>query len=91
MRGLTYTEAALQALGRVEPKGVRRQIAKKIETLAGDPYQSGAKKMRGRSSGGDAIFRIRVGDYRVLYAVRAGRGVIVLDVGHRREVYRRRR
>jgi mRNA-degrading endonuclease RelE of RelBE toxin-antitoxin system len=88
--GLTYSEAALRALAKIQPKNVRRQIAKKIETLARDPRHAGAMKIRGQSNGLPSIFRVRSGDYRVVYAVGDGHSIIVLDIGHRREIYRRR-
>ena len=89
LHGLTYSDAALRALARVQPKKMRNQIAKKIATLAREPYQAGAKKIKGQSSGVHSILRVRSGDYRVLYAVREEHSVIILDIGHRRDIYRR--
>jgi mRNA interferase RelE/StbE len=53
--------------------------------LAADPRPSGCKKLTGNTD----YYRMRVGDYRVLYEVR-DRDVLVLviKIGHRREVYR---
>jgi mRNA interferase RelE/StbE len=53
--------------------------------LAADPRPSGCKKLAGNTD----YYRIRVGDYRVLYEV-SDRDVLVLviKIGHRREVYR---
>ena len=44
LHGLTYSDAALESLVKVQPKKVRKQIAKKIDTLARKPRQSGIKK-----------------------------------------------
>ena len=54
--------------------------------MAENPFPSGIKKLEGE----DGLYRLRVGDYRVLYQVQ-GKVLVVLivGVGHRREVYRR--
>ena len=35
------------------------------------------------------VYRIRSGHYRILYSIRDGSNIIVLDIGHRRDIYRR--
>ena len=56
----------------------------RIENLAENPRPPGAIKLAGQEA-----YRIRVGDYRVVYAIADERLVIlVVDVGHRREIYR---
>lgn len=56
-----------------------------IQELAEDPRPPGSLQL----SGGDGEFRIRVGDYRIVYDVQDDELVVlVLRVGHRREVYR---
>ena len=58
-----------------------------IELLSIDPSPPGAKMLRGGEHG---RWRVRVGDYRVVYTVDDGRLlVLVLRVAHRREVYGR--
>lgn len=65
---------------------VRKRVDAAIVKLGLDPFPSGAKALQG--VGG---YRVRVGDYRILYKVELGRLlVLVVDVGHRREVYRSR-
>ena len=66
------------------PERIRSRIGNNIRALAADPRPPGCKKL----TGGTDYFRIRVGDYRVLYEVR-DRDVLVLviKIGHRREVY----
>ncbi len=55
-----------------------------IESLRGDPYQG--KKLKGKLKGD---YSARVGDYRVVYSVHKAKLVIhVIDIGHRREIYR---
>jgi mRNA interferase RelE/StbE len=54
-----------------------------IETLATNPRPSGCKKLKGRSG-----YRIRKGDYRIIYDVYDNvLTVEVIAVGHRREIY----
>jgi len=67
------------------PVRIRPRIASAIRALAADPRPPGCKKLAGSTD----YFRIRVGDYRVLYEVR-DRDILVLviKIGHRREVYR---
>jgi mRNA interferase RelE/StbE len=67
------------------PARIRSRVSAAIGALAADPRPAGCKKLAGNAD----YYRIRVGDYRVLYEVR-DRDVLVLiiKVGHRREVYR---
>ena len=67
------------------PKADRRKILKKIERLSADPRQMGSKKLSGSER-----YRIRQGVYRILYSIEDARLiVVVVKVGHRREVYDR--
>ena len=84
--GFAYARCALDYLKTV-PKKIRRQIVKHVENLANDPYPPTAKLVQGMSDGEDKVYRIRSGDYRILYVVR-GIIVVVLDIDHRKDVYR---
>ncbi len=65
------------------PKEARARVDGRIRLLAENPYPRGAKKLENN------LFRIRVGDYRVIYAIELRRIVItVIRVRHRREEYR---
>ncbi|MEX2270695.1 MAG: type II toxin-antitoxin system RelE/ParE family toxin [Vicinamibacterales bacterium] len=67
------------------PRDLQRRIARKIDSLAEDPRQAGSHKL----SGSDGLYRVRVSDYRIVYQIRdALLLVLVLKIGHRREVYR---
>jgi mRNA interferase RelE/StbE len=69
------------------PLSVRIRLQPQIEGLAAEPRPPGAKKLAGSRD----RWRIRVGDYRVIYAIHSEvLRVLVLAVGHRREVYRTR-
>ena len=68
------------------PGPTRRRIDAKIQALAEDPRPVGAKKLVGSGE----LWRIRVGNYRVLYAIEDNvLVVIVVKIGHRQHVYRR--
>jgi mRNA interferase RelE/StbE len=67
------------------PREAQRRLSAKIEALRDDPLPVGCKKVAGVPD----AWRIRAGDYRVVYQVQRGiLLVLVLTVGHRREVYR---
>lgn len=67
------------------PLDARARVARAVQGLAVDPFPTGCRKLTGY----DDVFRVRAGPYRVLYSVNAGTLiVIVLKVGHRRNVYR---
>ena len=56
-----------------------------IGGLASNPRPPGCLKMHGE----DALYRVRVGDYRILYQIRdAVLTVLVVQIGNRREIYR---
>ena len=74
---------ARRALAKL-PHQVAERIIRRIEVLAEDPRGMGAVKLSGHNA-----YRVRVGDYRIIYAVLDDRMLIlVVEVGHRREVYR---
>jgi mRNA interferase RelE/StbE len=80
---IEVTATAERQLRRL-PEGPRRRIADALGKLAHDPRPRGCRKLRGH----DDVFRIRVGSYRVLYAVEEARIlVIILKIGHRRSIY----
>ena len=67
------------------PRTDQIRVARTMQALADDPFPRGARKLYGY----DDVFRVRTGQYRILYSVFECRLVIVvLKVGHRRDVYR---
>jgi mRNA interferase RelE/StbE len=65
---------------------VRFRIGAAVDALAADPRPAGAKMI----TGAHGVLRIRVGDYRVLYSIDEGQLIVlVLDAGHRSEIYGR--
>ena len=76
------TGRALRELRKLPPS-IEARVRGAIDGLADDPRPPGCTKLRGRAG-----WRIRVGDYRVLYQVDdEARVVTVLRAGHRRDVY----
>jgi mRNA interferase RelE/StbE len=66
------------------PPNVRRRVASKVEALGTTPRPPGAEKLSGQEK-----YRIRQGDYRVLFSIDDGaQTVTVVKIGHRRDVYR---
>lgn len=64
----------------------RRRVQAAVELLAQEPRPSGARKL----VGGAGEWRVRTGDYRVVYEVHEDvLLVLVVAVGHRRDIYRR--
>ena len=76
--------AAARFLLRLRDAKLKKRLDDAIEALSDDPRPQGCRKLAGTSD----RYRIRVGDYRIIYRVDDGRvTVLVLVVGHRREVY----
>lgn len=75
---------AQRQLAKLDPP-MQARIATAIDELAASPRPPGAKKLSGKEN----LWRIRVGDYRILYQI-ADRQllVIVVAIGHRGDVYR---
>jgi mRNA interferase RelE/StbE len=66
------------------PRDVQRRVADAFRPLAENPFPPGCVKLKGSTS-----YRIRVGDYRIIYSPDTqSRVVRLLAVGHRREIYR---
>jgi mRNA interferase RelE/StbE len=81
---IQFKPAALRQLGML-PRNVQKRIASKVQTLRDDPFPSGCKKLLGEPD----TWRVRIGDYRVIYQVRRGiLLVLVINIGHRQDVYR---
>ena len=77
------TTAAARQLRKLDPVA-RQRVAAAIGLLAGDPRPPAAKKL----VGGDGELRVRTGDYRIVYRIDDGRLlVLVIALGHRRQVY----
>ena len=81
---LSFRPAALRGLTKI-PMSHRQRISSLIDELKHEPRPAGAKKL----SGYENFWRVRIGDYRVVYSIDdQSEAVRVLTVAHRREVYR---
>lgn len=80
---VVFRKSVTKDLRRIPQADVRR-ILDTIDSLAEDPRRPGTEKLSGSER-----YRIRQGMYRVLYEIRDEEiVVVVIKVGHRREVYR---
>jgi mRNA interferase RelE/StbE len=81
---IEFTPSAAKALAKV-PQPDRGRIAKRIDGLAKDPRPRSAKKLEAKGQ----LYRIRVGDWRVVYQVQDDALIVlVIRIGDRKDVYR---
>jgi mRNA interferase RelE/StbE len=81
---IEWRRSTKKDLRKIPSKEILRVIAV-VESLAINPFPPGSTKL----SGSEQSYRIRVGDYRILYDVHSGFLVIeVIKVGHRKDVYK---
>ena len=67
------------------PPDIRRRLVRRLEALEDNPRPRGVEKLAGVVE----LYRVRVGTYRIVYAIRDRElVVIVVRIGHRRDVYR---
>ncbi|MEE8126514.1 MAG: type II toxin-antitoxin system RelE/ParE family toxin [Nitrospirales bacterium] len=80
---LTFKKSVTKDFRSISKNDVAR-ILKRLEALADDPRPVGSEKLSGQER-----FRVRQGMYRIIYEIRDEELVIiVVKVGHRRDVYR---
>jgi mRNA interferase RelE/StbE len=81
---IDFKPSAAKSLAKL-PTDLQKRIVRAVELLADNPRPHGVVKI----AGDDNLWRIRVGDFRVVYEIHDRvLLVMVLHVGHRREVYR---
>ena len=77
-----FRPAAARQLRKIEPQSLER-LRGAITLLAEDPRPPASRQLRGRPG-----WRVRVGDYRIIYTIDDGLLVVaVIAIGHRREAY----
>lgn len=80
---IVIKKSAAKEIERIEEKD-RTRIIEKIRSLSEDPHPVGSKKLCGQEK-----YRIRLGNYRILYQVKNEKLIInVVKVGHRRDIYK---
>ena len=81
---IEFTGAAKRQFDKL-PASVQRRLAEAVDHLSEDPRPDGVKKLSGK----EGLYRVRSGDYRIVYRIEDNRLlVLVVKIGHRREVYR---
>ncbi|WP_338145207.1 type II toxin-antitoxin system RelE/ParE family toxin [Cryobacterium mannosilyticum] len=79
---MSIAPAAERQLRKFDPQ-VRRRVQAAIDLLAGEPRPPRAIQL----VGGSGEWRVRTGDYRIVYEIRDEQLIVlVLQVGHRREI-----
>lgn len=82
---LIQTRTFRKALAKL-PADIVGRLVPPIKELADEPFPPGVSKLRGKG----AVYRLRVGDYRIIYEVDTDERVVdLLLVGHRRDIYRK--
>lgn len=85
MYRIEWKNAASKELRKLERTIIQR-IVEVVDRLASNPRPEGCRKLQGSAH----LFRVRVGDYRIVYSVVDDVLLIeVIRVGHRRDVYRK--
>ena len=81
---LVIKRSAIQEIEAIPQKKIRQKVIRRIGQLASDPRPAGSKKLSGNDK-----YRIRHGNYRIIYGIENGElTVIVVKVGQRKDVYR---
>ena len=81
---LLVSKQALKELEKL-PQKSNRKISTSIDALSENPRPDGCKKLKGEK---DILWRIRVGDYRVIYSIEDEIKIVqIRKVGHRKDVY----
>lgn len=71
----------------VLPSNIIKKIVKAIDHLEINPRPAGCKKLKGTS---EALWRIRVGDYRIVYSIEDVLLIVdIRKIGHRKDIYDR--
>ena len=68
------------------PRDTQDRVAAKVDSLAANPRQHGIEKLAGAAG----LYRVRVGDFRIVYEIHDKRLVVlVVKIADRKDVYRR--
>ncbi|MBX7158457.1 MAG: type II toxin-antitoxin system RelE/ParE family toxin [Verrucomicrobiae bacterium] len=80
---LELSKRAARFIRKLRDKVLYERLFEKIGKLKENPFPTDCKKIQGS----EMTYRIRVGDYRILYVVTNDK-IIITDIAHRREIYR---
>jgi mRNA interferase RelE/StbE len=82
---LVFRKSVIRDMRGIPNRDLRRILAA-IDRLSEDPRPAGVEKLSGQER-----YRVREGDYRIVYEIRDDEViVVVVKIGHRKDVYRRR-
>ena len=77
---------AERGLESIKDNTILRRLIRKIDELANNPRQLGVRKI----TGSDIDYRIRMGDYRIIYQINDAQKVVeIIGIGHRKEIYKK--
>jgi mRNA interferase RelE/StbE len=80
---ILFVKSAEKELLRLN-KPLAQRIFQKVGLLEKDPYGQNSQKLEGSTG-----YRIRIGDYRVIYLInKENQTIIIIKIGHRREIYK---
>jgi len=77
---IIWDEKSWDALNKLEPS-ISRRILKKVDELSENPFSKDIKRLKGSCD-----FRLRIGDYRVVFAIEQN-VIQILKIGHRKHIY----
>ncbi|MBC8463920.1 MAG: type II toxin-antitoxin system RelE/ParE family toxin [Deltaproteobacteria bacterium] len=83
---ILVSKRAERGLDRITDNNILKRIVRKIDQLANNPRPSGVRKIMGS----DIDYRIRMGDYRVIFQINDAQKVLeIRGIGHRKEIYKK--
>ena len=83
----SFTRSAFKFLEKSE-RGIREGIFEAVANLCQDPFPAGTKRVENQQFERERVFRIRVGDYRILYTVNYDKArVLVVSIDTRARAY----
>ena len=81
---IVFSVSANKELSKLD-RLIAKRIVLKIDNLSRTPFPSGVKKLQGED-----LFRIRVGDYRVVYSINSSeKKIVIYRIRHRKDVYKK--
>ena len=79
---IIWTEKSSKQLDNLN-ENISSRIVKKVDELSENPFSKDIKKLKGESA-----FRLRVGDYRIIFDIDIKNNIIyILRLGHRKNIY----
>ncbi len=83
---ILVSRRAERGLDRIKDNNILGKVVRKIDELAQNPRPSGVRKIMGS----DIDYRIRMGDYRIIYQINDSERVVeIRGIGHRKEIYKK--